>query len=83
MDVGEQHRVVSASARPSSWLLVERPWLRATKGVHAATAFNADAGRAAYATKPVVKLSAHHPRAAAGRRVTSNGAAGTAPMRYP
>jgi len=83
MDAREQHRLVSVSARPSAWPLVKRPWLRATKGVHAATVFNANEGAAANAAKRIVKLSAHQPLATAGMRVTSNCASCTAPIQYP
>jgi hypothetical protein len=83
MDALEQHRVVSVIARPSSWSLAGRHWLHASKGVRAATAFNANEGRAAYAAEPAVKLSANQPLATAGMREPSNCAAGSAPIQYP
>ncbi len=83
MDALEQHRVVSVSARPSSWPLVGRHWMHASKGVHLATAFNANEGRAAHAAEPSVKLSGHQPLATVGMHAPSNCAAGSAPIQYP
>ncbi len=80
MDAREHHRVFSASARPSSWPLVRRPWLRATKGVHAATVFNLRNDTAALAAEPIGTLSARRPLATACMHVTSNCAA---PIQYP
>ena len=83
MDALEQHRVVSVSARPSSWPLAGRHWLHASKGAHAATAFNANECRAAYAAEPAVKLGAHQLLDTAGMHAPPNCAAGSAPIQYP
>ena len=83
MDALEQHRAVSVIARPSSWPLAGRHWLHASKGVHAATAFNVNEGRAAYAAEPAVELGGHQPLATAGMYAPSNCTVGSAPIQYP
>ena len=83
MDAREQHLVVSVSARPSSWPLVERPWLRASKGVHDAIQFNPHAGIAACAAQAIGKLSDCQARARTCARVTSHCTTSTAPIQYP
>lgn len=83
MAAREQHRVVSVNAKQSSWPLVERPWLCAAKDVVDATVFDPDEDIAAHATESIARLSACQPLATASVRVTSNGAAGTAPIQYP
>jgi hypothetical protein len=57
MDAREPHRVVSVRARPSSWPLVERSWLRASKGGYDEILFNPHEGIAARAAEPINKLS--------------------------
>ena len=83
MAAREQHRVASVSAKQSSRPLVEPAWLRAAKGVLDAAIFNLDEDGAAHASESMVKPSARHPFATAGVRVTSSGAASTAPIQYP
>ena len=83
MDALKQHRDVSVIARPSSWSLAGRHWLHAGKCVHAATAFNANEGRAAYAAEPAAKLSGHQPLAKAGMYAPSNCTVGSAPIQNP
>jgi len=83
MDAREPHRVVSVCARPSSWPLVERSWLRASKGVHDAILFNRHEGIAARAAEPINKLSDCQWLVRARAPLTSNWAASTAPIQYP
>ena len=83
MDAHEQQLVVSLTARPSSWPLVERPWLRASKGVHDAILFNRHEGIAARAAEPINKLSDCQWLVTARALLTSNWAASAAPIQYP
>lgn len=79
----EQHRVASVNAKQSLRPLVEPAWLRAAKGVLDAAVLNPDEDITAHATESIVKLSASQSLATAGVRVTSSGAASTAPIQYP
>lgn len=83
MDAGEPHRVLSVCARPSSWPLVGRPWLRASKGVHDEILSNLHEGIAARATEPISKLSACQWLVRAGAPLTLNWVASTTPIQYP
>lgn len=51
MGAREQNRVVSIHARPSSWQIARRPWLRAIRGVRTATDIDPDEAIAAHATE--------------------------------
>ncbi len=83
MAAREPRRVASLSAKQPSRPLAERAWLRAAKDVLDATVFDPDEAIAAHATESIARLSACQPLATAGVRVTSNDAAGTAPIQYP
>ena len=86
MGAREQHRVVSVSARPSSWPLVEWPWLRATKGVHAAIpSIPTTSSQRMLHDRLFDKLSDCQLLATVGVRMTSpaHRAPSTAPIQYP
>jgi len=83
MGAREQHRVVSVCARPSSWPLAERSWLRASKGVHDAILFNPDEGIAARTAEPINKSNDCRWLVTARALLTSNRAASAAPIQYP
>ncbi len=83
MDAREPHRVVSVCARPSSRPLVERLWLRASKGAHDEILFNPQEGIAARAAEPINKLSNCQRLVRARAPLASNWAASAAPIQYP
>jgi hypothetical protein len=83
MGACEQNRVISINARPSSWPIARWPWLRATRGVHAATDLDPDEAIAAHATEPNGGIRDYGPFARDGARMTSHSASIAAPIQYP
>ena len=83
MGACEQNRVISINARPSSWQIARRPWLRTTRGVRAATDLDPDEAIAAHATEPNGRIRDCRPFASDGARMTSHSASNMAPIQYP
>jgi hypothetical protein len=83
MGAREQNRVISINARPSSWPIARRLWLRATRGVRAATDLDPNVGIAAHAAEPNDKISDSRLLATGFVRMTSNCASSTVSIQYP
>ena len=83
MGAREQYRVISINARPSSWPLARRLWLRTTRGVSAATDVDPKVGIAAHAAEPNCRLSDSRLLATGLVRMTSNCAPSRASIQYP
>jgi hypothetical protein len=83
MDAREQHRFVSVSTRPSSWPLVERPWLRVRARVRMPQPWSIYEGITAHAAKPIGRVSDSQQLGRGGVRLTSNCATNTSPIQYP
>jgi hypothetical protein len=83
MGAREQHRVISIYARPSLWPIARRLWLRATRGVRAATDLDPDEAIAAHATEPNGRIRDCRSFARDGARMTSHSAPNTASIQYP
>jgi hypothetical protein len=83
MDAREKRHVVNVNARPSSWPLVERPWLRMRARVRMPQRWSNHEGIAAHVAQPIDKLRDRQLLARTGVAVTSNCATSTAPIQYP
>jgi hypothetical protein len=83
MDTREQNRVISINARPSSWPIARRLWLRATRGVRAATNLDPDDGIKAYAAQPKARIRGRRLVASGGARMTAHSSISGASIQYP
>jgi hypothetical protein len=83
MDAREQHRVVSVSARSSSWLLVERRWVRVRAAACMPLLWPTHDNATVLTAEPSGSLSDCQLHAKADVGVNANGVATPAPIQYP
>ena len=83
MGAREQNRVISIRARPSSWQIARWPWLRATRGLRAATDLDPDDGINAHAVQPNARIRGRRLVASGGARMTARSAISGASIQYP
>jgi len=83
MDTREHHRVVSISAKRSSWPLVEKPWLRARARASTAPSWSIREGIAANAAERIGEPGDSQMLARTGPRLNSNRTTGASSIQYP
>jgi hypothetical protein len=83
MDAREQYRVAGVSARPSSWPLVERPWLCARARPCTPQQWSIKEGFATHTAQRIGKPGDSQMLARVGLRVNTNRTTGTPSIQYP